>query len=142
MDWLYLFNSFEGRISRRTFWIAFGVLLIAEIAAHIVAETLEGDRLSAIVDLAFTYPEFAVAAKRGHDRNLPLWLLGIFFAGGALLDLLTVLGLAGTGDEPSMASLAIALPFTVVGIALLVELGFRKGTPGPNQYGPDPLAKS
>ena len=35
----------------------------------------EGDRLSAIVDLAFTYPEFAVAVKRGHDRNMPLWLV-------------------------------------------------------------------
>jgi uncharacterized membrane protein YhaH (DUF805 family) len=142
MDWLYLFNSFEGRISRKTFWIAFGVLLVAELAAHAIAETIEGDRLSAIVDLAFTYPEFAVAAKRGHDRDLPLWLLATFFAAGALLDLLTVLGLAGTTDEPSIASLLIALPFTVFGLALLVELGFRKGTPGPNQYGPDPLASN
>jgi uncharacterized membrane protein YhaH (DUF805 family) len=41
-----------------------------------------------------------------------------------------------------MVSLAIAVPFTVVGLALLVELGFRRGTVGPNQYGPDPLAKS
>jgi len=28
----------------------------------------------------------------------------------------------------------------VFGLALLVELGFRRGTAGPNQYGPDPLA--
>ena len=40
-----------------------------------------------------------------------------------------------------MLSLAIALPFTVLGLALLVELGFRKGTTGPNQYGPDPLRR-
>jgi uncharacterized membrane protein YhaH (DUF805 family) len=40
-----------------------------------------------------------------------------------------------------MLSLLIALPFTVLGLALLFELGFRKGTPGPNQYGPDPLTK-
>jgi uncharacterized membrane protein YhaH (DUF805 family) len=59
-----------------------------------------------------------------------------------LLDLLTVLGWAGSDEEPSMVSLAIAVPFTVVGLALLVELGFRRGTVGPNQYGPDPLAKS
>jgi len=142
MDWAYLLNSFDGRIGRKTFWIAIGVLTVAEIFAHLVAEQIQGDRLSAIVDLAFTYPEFAVAVKRGHDRNLPVWLLIVFFGAGALLDLLTVLELTGTDEEPSMLSIAIALPFTVLGLALLVELGFRKGTPGPNQYGPDPLARS
>jgi uncharacterized membrane protein YhaH (DUF805 family) len=53
-----------------------------------------------------------------------------------------VLDLAGTDDQPSVISLIIAIPFTVFGLALLYELGFRKGTEGPNQYGPDPLAKS
>jgi len=142
MDWVYLLNSFEGRIGRRTFWIAMGVVAVAEIAAHLVADQFQGDRLSAIVDLAFTYPEFAVAVKRGHDRNLPVWLLATFFAAGALLDLLTVLGWAGTEEAPSAPALAIAVPFTVVGLALLVELGFRRGTVGPNQYGPDPLART
>ena len=75
-----------------------GVVTVAEILGHFVAEQIQGDRLSAIVDLAFTYPEFAVAVKRGHDRNMPLWLIGAFFAAGVLLDLLTVVGLAGTDD--------------------------------------------
>jgi uncharacterized membrane protein YhaH (DUF805 family) len=140
MDWAYLLNSFDGRISRKTFWIAMGALTVAEIFAHIVAEAIQGDRLSAIVDLAFTYPEFAIAAKRGHDRETPLWLLVIFFGAGALLDLLTVLQLNGTDEEPSILSVFIAVPFTVLGLALLIELGFRRGTVGPNQYGPDPLA--
>ena len=139
MDWAYLFNSFDGRIGRQTFWIAMGVVTVAEIFGHFIAEQIQGDRLSAIVDLAFTYPEFAVAAKRGQDRNMPLWLIGAFFAAGVLLDLLTVLGLAGTDDAPSLVSLVIAVPFTVFGLALLVELGLRKGTTGPNRYGPDPL---
>ncbi len=142
MDWAYLLNNFQGRIGRQTFWIAMGAVAAAEIVGHLIAEQIEGDRLSAIVDLVFTYPEFAIAVKRGHDRNMPVWLLGVFFAAGAVLDLLTVLGWSGTVDEPSMLSLVIAVPFTVFGLALLVELGFRKGTPGPNQYGPDPLAKS
>ena len=142
MDWLYLLNGFHGRIGRQTFWIAMGVVAAAEIVGHLVADQIEGDRLGAIVDLAFTYPEFAVALKRGHDRNMPVWLLGVFFGAGAVLDLLTVLGWAGTNEEPSMLSLLIAVPFTVFGLALLVELGFRRGTVGPNQYGPDPLAKS
>jgi uncharacterized membrane protein YhaH (DUF805 family) len=141
MDWAYLFNSFDGRIGRKAFWIAMGALTVSEIFGHILAEEIQGDRLSAIVDLAFTYPEFAVAVKRGHDRNTPLWLLIVFFGASAVLDLLIVLEMTGTDDQPSMLSLLIALPFTVLGVALLVELGFRRGTIGPNQYGPDPLAK-
>jgi uncharacterized membrane protein YhaH (DUF805 family) len=140
MDWPYLLNSFDGRISRKTFWIAMAAVTVAEIFGHLVAESIQGDRLSAIVDLAFTYPEFAIAVKRGHDRNTPLWLLIAFFGAGAVLDLLSVLEMTGTEEEPSMLSLAIALPFTLLGLALLIELGFRKGTTGPNQHGPDPLA--
>ena len=142
IDWNYIFNRFDGRIGRKTFWIAIAVLAVAELFGHFVSEQIEGDRLSAIVDLAFTYPEFAVAAKRAHDRNMPIWLLIVFFAAGAVLDLLTVLELTGTEDEPNALSLAIALPFTVLGLALLVELGFRRGAPGPNRYGPDPLANN
>ena len=140
MDWVYLLHSFDGRIGRKTFWIAMAVVTAAEILGHFAAEAIQGDRLSAIVDLVFTYPEFAIAAKRGQDRNMPLAVVGTFFAAGVVLDLITVLGLSGTADQPSTLSLAIALPFTVFGLALLVELGFRKGTTGPNRYGPDPLA--
>jgi uncharacterized membrane protein YhaH (DUF805 family) len=140
MDWVYLLSSFEGRISRKTFWIAIAVLIAAELAGYLIAQALQGDRLSAIVDLAFVYPEFAIAAKRAHDRDLPIWILVVFFGGGAVLDLLTVLELSGGIDQPSLMSLMIAVPFTVLLVALLIELGFRRGTVGPNQYGPDPVA--
>jgi uncharacterized membrane protein YhaH (DUF805 family) len=141
MDWVHLLNGFHGRIGRRTFWIAMGAVVVVNVLACLIAGQIEGERLSAIVDLAFTYPEFAVAIKRAHDRNLPVWLLIIFFTANGVLDLLDVLGWSGATDQPSMLSLAIAVPFTVFGLALLVELGFRRGTVGPNPHGPDPLAK-
>ena len=79
MDWAYLFNSFDGRIGRKTFWIAMARCSPSpRFSATFLAEEIQGDRLSAIVDLAFTYPEFAVAVKRAHDRNMPLWLLIAF----------------------------------------------------------------
>lgn len=140
MDWVYLLSSFEGRISRKTFWIGIAVLVVAEFVGYLVAQALQGDRLGAIIDLAFTYPEFAVAAKRAHDRDLPIWVLIIFFGGGAALDLFAVLQLTGSANQPSLLSLVIAVPFTVLLVALLIELGFRRGTIGPNQYGPDPVA--
>ena len=140
MDWVYLLSSFEGRISRKTFWIGIAVLIVAELAAYLIAEALQGDRLSAIVDLAFIYPEFAIAVKRAQDRDLPIWILVAFFGGEAVLDLLTVLEMSGSSEQPSVMSLFIAVPFTVLLVALLIELGFRRGTIGPNQYGPDPVA--
>jgi uncharacterized membrane protein YhaH (DUF805 family) len=79
IDWVALFNSFDGRISRKQFWMAMGVLIVAELIGNFVGAVIGGDRLTAIIDLAFTYPEFAVAVKRGHDRNTPLWLLVTFF---------------------------------------------------------------
>ena len=139
MNWLFLFNSFHGRIGRQAFWFALILTIVAQLAAQAIADQLQGDRLSAIVDLVFTYPQFAVTIKRAHDRNMPDWVLIAFFAANAFLDLLVVLDLAGTSEQPNLLSLAVAIPLTVVGIALLVELGFRKGTEGPNQYGPDPL---
>ncbi len=140
MDWANLLLSFEGRIGRKTFWIGITILIVAELAGYFVAEALQGDRLSAIFDLIFIYPEFAVTVKRAHDRDLPIWILITFFAGEAVLDLLTVIELAGDKDQPSLISLMIAVPFTVLLVALLIELGFRRGTIGPNQYGPDPIA--
>jgi uncharacterized membrane protein YhaH (DUF805 family) len=140
MDWTYLLTRFDGRISRKPFWIAMGGLALANLAACYIAEQIDGERLSAIVDLAFTYPQFAVAAKRAHDRNLPIWVLVLFFGANAVLDLFDVLGVSGSRDNPSMLEMAVVLPFTLLLIGLLIELGFRRGTPGPNQYGPDPLA--
>jgi uncharacterized membrane protein YhaH (DUF805 family) len=140
MDWAYLLNGFHGRISRRTFWIAFGAVYVANVLAYLIADWIQGDRLSAIVDLAFTYPEFAVALKRAHDRDLPIWLLIIFFTANGVSDLFSVLGWTVSVEEPNWLILGVFAPFVVLGLALLIELGFRRGTVGPNQYGPDPLA--
>jgi uncharacterized membrane protein YhaH (DUF805 family) len=140
MNWLYILDGFHGRISRQTFWIAMGTVLLANVVVCYAAQQIQGDQLNAIADLAFTYPEFAIAVKRANDRNLPLWLLGIFFAASVLLDLFSVLGWAGTDEAPSTLAIAVSVPFTILGLALLIELGFRKGTPGPNPHGADPLA--
>jgi len=142
MDWGYLLNEFHGRIGRRAFWIAMGAVVAINVLACFVAGQIAGERVSAIVDLAFTYPEFAIAVKRGYDRNLPVWFVAAFFVANGALDLLDVLEWSGTPDNLNMVTLAIAVPFTVLALALLVELGFRRGTVGPNQYGPDPLARS
>ena len=63
-----------------------GIVGVANFLACYAAQQIEGDKLNAIVDLAFNYPEFAIAAKRANDRDLPLWLIAVFFAASVLLD--------------------------------------------------------
>jgi uncharacterized membrane protein YhaH (DUF805 family) len=36
----------------------------------------------------------------------------------------------------------LLVPLGILGLALIVDLGFRRGTVGPNRYGPDPLDAS
>ncbi|MDO8533249.1 MAG: DUF805 domain-containing protein [Xanthobacteraceae bacterium] len=140
MNWSYLYTSFEGRIGRQTFWIALAAIGAVELAAHLLAYRIEGNRLSAIVDLAFSYPEFALLAKRGHDRNNPIWVVGLLFAGSIFLDFLVIFGWSEQLDNPNTIFVVIGVVWVFFALVLLVDLGFRRGTVGPNQYGPDPLA--
>ena len=72
MNWTYLLTSIEGRINRQQFWIALICLSVPELAARYAW----GERWSSIVSLILAYPNFAVFAKRGHDRNVPTWAPG------------------------------------------------------------------
>jgi uncharacterized membrane protein YhaH (DUF805 family) len=44
--------------------------------------------------------------------------------------------------QPSGLSMLVGLVSLAIAIWALVELGFLRGTDGPNQHGPDPLAGS
>lgn len=76
----------------------------------------------------------AMGIKRLHDRNksgwwaLPVILLPVLLNGAGRGGLVT----ASSAMTLQWVSLALA----VLGI---VELGFLRGTVGPNQFGPDPL---
>ncbi len=122
-----------------------------------------------IITLALLYPAAAITVKRLHDRNKPAmpWLL-IFFLPGIVSNLMkafkidyTVVdmqeaietgGMMGMGRMRSMFGMgefemlapgsiatAVSLISFVVGIWVLIELGFLKGTTGENDFGPDPL---
>jgi uncharacterized membrane protein YhaH (DUF805 family) len=138
MDWVHLFTSFEGRISRQPFWIALAVFIAIDVASML---TIENDRWTAVLDLVMTYPQFAVCAKRGHDRNTPTWVVGLFFALGVALDLLILGGWIVKADlsNPTPLVYALLVPLGAFALVLIVDLGFRRGTVGPNRYGPDPL---
>jgi uncharacterized membrane protein YhaH (DUF805 family) len=102
---------------------------------------------SLILFLIFAFPMYALHIKRRHDRDNNGLDAIIFIALTAVLLLSQALGLAYTmGDMggvtvpvPTMLYSVLGVILFVYGIYMLVVLGFLKGTPGPNQYGPDPL---
>jgi len=153
-EWL----SFRGRIGRRTYWLGYVVpLLIASIIAGILdagfgfvpsddGMPTDMSRIgvfSGIVFLLSLWPSLAGGIKRLHDRDRSGWWIGGFY--------LLAFAIGVTGEMAAMAAAqgsTGAASVVLIGLILLagyfiwlfVEMGFLRGTPGPNRFGPDPLA--
>ena len=148
MDWRYLYTRFDGRISRKTYWLASIVLWIVMLAIGAVEYAWTdgftrvaefGYRLALfLVGLALWYPISALIVKRLHDRDRDGRLVLILIAPFLLFYLYDLLGWSDPSN-PKTVEDVLAVLTLVVGLVFLVELGFRRGTAGPNQYGPDPL---
>ena len=158
MKWIQFFCNFEGRIPRKTFWLTnIAVFILDVIVGAISAVTAEafagesaGYATMHVATLAFLYPQFVIALKRAHDLDMSNQVIYAWYI--ALAVDYVVIRLAvwvwSNFDQSiySLVGLAFVLVFiTVVGLVtlvMLIELGFRRGTRGPNKYGPDPLAKT
>ena len=102
-----------------------------------------------IMLVIFIYPATALMGKRLNDRNRPEWVKFAIWIPSILMILLGLLGLGWTVSDmgngimiPQLSGLGWLLSTIslVIGIWILVELGFLRGTEGPNRFGPDPLA--
>jgi uncharacterized membrane protein YhaH (DUF805 family) len=131
MRWKDLFFSFEGRVSRRTYWI--GMLLLAA-AACVPLPILsygfdipgpEWPLYNLPWVLVLAWPSMAVSVKRLHDRNKSGWWAAPTYP----LFVAAVLK-PEWFDYPQLA----------YSLWLLWECGCRRGTTGPNRFGADPLA--
>ena len=156
MKWIYFFGDFDGRIGRKTFWLTsiaiFAAELVAAFVGALIIALLSGDWEAKVADgwidavfLIFLYPQFIIDVKRGHDRNIPIWVIGLFYAalivryGLVKFSWLVTLPNQNVMSSTNVASFIATMLLGIFSIALLVELGLRKGTTGPNRYGPDPL---
>jgi len=113
MNWREFLFSFQGRLSRRSYWL-FVLLTLPFLAIAMLIDRgsgnapLEGP--GALLALLLLWPSLAVQVKRWHDRDKSGWWVLITF-------------IPIIGDLWS-----------------LVENGFLRGTAGSNRFGPDPLA--
>ncbi|HWX61459.1 DUF805 domain-containing protein [Bradyrhizobium sp.] len=84
----------------------------------------------------FLWIYLATSIKRLHDRNKSAWWMIPFFV---------IPGLFDQFDDRlpnSYPVLALSLAAATLWLWGLVEMGFLKGTTGPNRYGADPLPRA
>ena len=156
MKWIRFFGNFEGRITRKTFWLAnVAVFVIEVIAAAIAAAVVEefaGESAAGLTTkvliFVFLYPSFVIALKRAHDCDIPNAIIYGYYVLLTAYQLIIFGGRAWVIPDPSVFSLrplfviVFKLIVGVISLVMIVVLGFRRGTQGPNRYGPDPLEKT
>ncbi|MDE2383884.1 MAG: DUF805 domain-containing protein [Alphaproteobacteria bacterium] len=107
--------------------------------------------ITAICSLLLTPLMLALHARRFHDRNMSGWWNAILLLLGWLPILLQIMGVAENLElDASGFCRAVPTPIktlqvwlTMVPVLWLsIELYLRRGTQGPNRFGPDPLAES
>jgi uncharacterized membrane protein YhaH (DUF805 family) len=129
--------SFLGRFTRIQWWrfqiwttLALAVLLLAVI-------NIQSDRvriaLTAAAIAAWVLAALSVSVKRLHDRNKRASWLIVFY----LVPLLSNAAAYYVGQDDAVF---LAAPAALLSLWAMVELGFLRGTPGPNAYGDDPVS--
>jgi uncharacterized membrane protein YhaH (DUF805 family) len=134
---LQLFTSLEGRIPRKIFWLGFIVLMIVTWILELILFSIFGVSMMGSMDPNAT-PEAAAAAAAEQMSKLTLPLIVLF-----LLLLWPSICLYAKRwhdrDKSGWWSLIGLIPI-IGGLWMLIELGFLRGTDGPNRFGPDPIA--
>jgi uncharacterized membrane protein YhaH (DUF805 family) len=167
MDLKKLLFSSEGRIPRSTWWyfrlavggIGFVLTFGAVMIISLMANSLEGDSSALLVALFcigiplylfVIFTDIMVSIKRCHDRNRSGWFLLWSYVPSVIYSIFSglfvvPLSISYNGyDSSSVSNIALVLNCILslvvsgLGLWVFIELGFMKGTTGPNQYGLDP----
>lgn len=131
---------FRGRIGPLAYWrlsallaIITAVTLAAGYSAVIAIGPLGGVLLTPL--LGVLVGSAGIFVRRLHDRNKSAWW-ALLFVGAPLL------GSGWIAETDPSGSQGVTLLVALIGLVLqvwgFVELGFLRGTPGPNRYGFDP----
>ena len=145
-DWQRALFSFEGRLRRSHFWIAWLIILAANVLTSWIP----------FVGLLLLWPTFAIDVKRLHDMGLTGWLVILpwvlnivgTIAMVASVGLQAIMNAPALEAEDPAAIISMVAPiFGWLGLLLLANLGFLlwiglvEGTRGPNRYGEDPKGR-
>jgi len=145
-DWKQLLFSFNGRIRRSHFWIAWLIVLGVNVVISWIP-------IINLLGFLLIWPFTAIAVKRLHDMGRPAWFVAIPWIASILLTTIgfMMIGMsvfaAGGGhyDAAPGAFFALMGPglgaFLLSGVlwlGFLLWIGLVEGQPGDNAYGPNP----
>jgi uncharacterized membrane protein YhaH (DUF805 family) len=135
----YLFSA-KGRINRKLYLAMQGFTIVALILVDVIEEALgigppRGGIIVLLLFLVTLFPLTVIAIKRLHDLNVSGWFVLIIY----WIELSAVAPSYWSGARDSGALIAWGLLNYAV---IVLLLGSKRGTGGPNQYGPDPLLTS
>jgi uncharacterized membrane protein YhaH (DUF805 family) len=144
MNLMKIFFSFRGRANRAAFWlvsvtwfVVAPVLYYAWTASGGSAVSLSvnhlGDAVFIVVAIAVLTSCLAIGVTRLHDRNKSAWWILLFYFCPPIVE-----ALASLNDLDS-AMVFLNILSLAITLWAFVELGFVRGTFGPNRYGSDPL---
>jgi uncharacterized membrane protein YhaH (DUF805 family) len=137
-----LMFGYDGRIGRLHCFLGFlaftaAIALLSSLAEDATVGTGDIGRYVALIFIIVIgiWMHSAVAIKRLHDRDKSAWWylvygvapFGLFIAAIALWTL------------RALEAATTLFVLSIIGLIwAIVELGFLRGTVGPNRYGPDP----
>jgi uncharacterized membrane protein YhaH (DUF805 family) len=154
MSLLTFLFSVHGRMNRGPFWAVriaqvlgwIACILFIYVFVHSYRGTPPGNEwymlavgFAAIVICALMiWSDVAISAKRLHDHDKSAWWLLLVYSSGVLIALATAVDHAGF-DGVGPVSPFLHLAGRSIFIWASVELGYLRGTVGPNRFGPDLL---
>jgi uncharacterized membrane protein YhaH (DUF805 family) len=145
VDNLLKYLSFQGRANRKRYWLTsfaiIGLIILGALVVGLLSAMLRILGILAVPLLLVVFvAALAVGARRLHDRNKSAWWLLVFQGLPMLFSGLRALMVLGGGSSAQGPSSLVALIGFCFSIWALVELGFLRGTAGPNRFGEDPLS--
>lgn len=143
------YATFRGRASRPEYWWFYLFTLLVSIVASVIDNAAGINAISPIVNLALLLPSLAVGVRRLHDSNLSGWWIlapAACAVLGLVLLMVGVFAVLTQIDKPDGHVPGIAIVFVILGAVVMlasailgIVLMVRRGTPGPNRFGPNPL---
>ena len=128
------YNNISGRASRSEFWWFYLFTVLVNLVTSWIPFA------GFVVFLVFLLPTIAVTTRRLHDTDRTGWwqlvpLMPVL--AGMVLLFLSYFTIFPLGTSITGALIAVLGFF--IGFVVLLVFMIQSGTPGPNQYGPNPL---
>ncbi len=144
---VYLFTTFDGRISRKDWWIGTLIILTIDIVVSYLLfggffarATAKPTLLKVAWSLMLLAPSAALMFKRLNDRGYT-YLPGCISVSLSMAAIISsYFGVAPRNWESfGLLEWVILFPAFMYQFLIFLDNALLKGTAGPNQHGPDPL---